>query len=226
MKHSRPLISLLLTATVLVDLVAVSLVGFDAWELRVWPDPTLGALYALTFSQASLAAIWAALSTASAPWRLTGGFLVLALWSLGLAALSGGAPGLRDSTECVVLLLAQAVLIFVPLWGVRAKHFRLATAFQLPAISTGDAASRPLQFSLGYLLAWMTAVAALLGLWQYTVRYDLLPRIAAHWAEGGLLALAHTAIALASLWAVLGNRRGPWRPMTLCLVTGAVISRF
>ncbi len=65
MKHARLLIALFLLATVLVDLVALSLVGGHRWPHRAAVVP-----FALMFTQVSLAAIWAALGKLSLPWRL------------------------------------------------------------------------------------------------------------------------------------------------------------
>ena len=173
MKGSRALIWLLLLATVLVDCVALSMFGTGGRPeyIEHWPHPLLSVLFTLPFSQVGLAAIWVGLGVPSAPWRLMGGFLVVACWSLALAVTLGNdVPVGYTSTHWTALLLGQTLAILVPLSIARASGVRLA---HTPATdpTRGTAVERtPWQFSLGYLLAWITAVAVVLGMVQYTIR--------------------------------------------------------
>lgn len=227
MKGSRALIWLLLLATVLVDGMALSMFGTGGRPEIEWPHPLLSVLFALPFSQVGLAAIWVGLGTASAPWRLMGGFLVVACWSIALAAtLDNDVPVGYTSTHWTALLLGQTLAILVPLSIARASGVRLADT---PAAdpTRGTAAERtPWQFSLGYLLGWITAVAVVLGMVQYTIRYELLPRAPITWVEIGILSVSHGGVALSLLWIMLGTVR-PTLPIaalgliTLLLVGGS-----
>lgn len=220
MKGSRVLIWLLLLATVLVDCVALCMFGTGRLPQMEWPHPVLSVLFALPFSQVGLAAIWVGLGVPSAPWRLTGGFLVVVCWSIALAATLGNdVPAGYTSTHWTALLLGQTLAILIPLSIARPSGVRLAGT---PATDPrrGSAAERtPWQFSLGYLLAWITAVAIVLGMVQYTIRYELLPRAPIAWVEIGILSVSHGGIALSLLWIMLGTVRPTLQIAMPCSLT-------
>ena len=219
MRRPGLLIALLIVATVLVDLVALS-VAPSRPEL---PHPAIIVLFSLSMAQVSLVALWAGLAGKSAPWRVIGLVLVVVLWTALLAAVLDYASPREIASFWTVLLLAQAVAIFMPLSVARAVGLRMVSVGDLDAVKAASTGRSRLQFSLGYLLAWTTAVAVTLGLLKYTVDYRTLFPYPGVWWKLFVLAVGHAAIALAALWALLGTRWLGLRLPALFLITAAAI---
>ena len=221
MRRPGLLIALLIVATVLVDLVALSAVVSSGKEE---PHPALIVLFSLSMAQVSLVALWAGQAGKSAPWRVIGLVLVIVLWSALLAVALSYAPPEAIASIWTVLLLMQAVAVFVPLSVARAVGVRLVSVDDLDAIEEGGTGRRRLQFSLAYLLGWITAVAVTLGLLKYTVDYRTLSPYPGLWWKLFVLAVGNAAIALAVFWALLGTRWPGLRIPSLCLLTAAAIA--
>ena len=224
MRQARLLILLLVAATVLVDLVALSVLAYNEGFPVVWPHPALLVLYSLSLSQVSLAALWSGFGARSLPWRVMGLVLTIVFWGALVAAWVTPDERAELQTIWIVLLLAQTVGILVPLSIARLKGLKLLSPST--AGSTGQTVcGRPLlQFSLGYLLSWITAVAVVLGLLQYTVDYRFLLSILQHlWWEISVVSVGHAGLGLAALWAMLGTRRPALRTSVVALTTAAVI---
>ncbi len=223
MTSSRLMISLLLTATVAVDLAMLSTAGADGETVGGWPHPMAAVLFALCFSQVSLAAIWTALGRQTAPWRLAGGFLVVVFWSLALAMAPGEIEsGNRNSTYWIALLLVQAVAILVPLSVCRATGLRVSGKPDSGEHNENDSGRRRFQFSIAYMLAWMTAVAVVLGMFQWAFHYKLLSRDPVVWLEIVVIGVCNASLAFAGLWAVLGGSRASVRVVVLGATVAAV----
>jgi hypothetical protein len=208
MAPARLLIVLLLLALGSIDLAVWSSAGRVDGRLQT---STL-LLLSLVFSQTSLAAIWCGLGTAPLPWRLLGASVVAAVWSLILGDREG--PGGTTETAWLILLAAQTAVILAVLLPLRARRWRFvfSTGFDAPA-QPACLGNRH-QFSLGYLLSWITAVAVILGVLQYSVRYEALADIAYLWVEVSWLAFVHSAMATAGVFLLFGRRR-PWARVAL-----------
>ncbi len=128
MRNARVLVGLLIAATVLVDLVAVSLAGANRAAVGRPPGPATWLLFALPISQVSLLTIWAGFGGTSLPWRMMALILAIAAWSgLIAAVLDLGSPVTIASTW-TVLLLAQTVAILIPLLIAQLKGVTLTAA--------------------------------------------------------------------------------------------------
>jgi len=223
MRNPRLLTILLVAAILLVDLVAFSILASYQDSPPDWPHPAVIALFSLAMSQVSLVAIWAGFGGRSLPWRVMGLVLTVVLWGR-LVAWTVLPEMTWYATVWVFLLLAQAVAILTPLAIARFRGLRLARA------STGDAieqaiGDRPrLQFSLGYLLSWITVLAAVLGIVQYTVEYGFLHANWRLWQQVAVVGLDNALLALAALWTALGTQRPVLRAIALALATAAAIA--
>ena len=133
MQASRLLILLLLTAAVLVDLVMLSAVGSVPGGFFEWPHPIVAVLFSLAFSQVSVAAIWAGLSSTSLPWRLAGLVGVVTVWSVALAWEAADAVDGYGRDDWSVLLFGHALFILLILLAIRAEGGRLANSLKTDA---------------------------------------------------------------------------------------------
>ena len=222
MRRPGLLITLLIVATVLVDLVALSVVP----RPPEGPHPAMMVLYSLSMAQVSLVALWAGLGGKSAPWRVIGLVLVVVLWSALLAAVLSYSFTLPREIASLwtVVLLVQAVAVFISLSVARAVAVRLVSVDDLDSVEKGGTGRSRLQFSLAYLLGWTTAVAVTLGLLKYTVDYRTLSPWLSTWRQLSVLAVGNPAIALVALWALLGSRWLGLRVLLLCLTAAAAIA--
>jgi len=192
MRTHRLLISLLVLASVSVDGVALTLaLGHH------WPHLTLVPLAALVHSQVSLLAMWVALAGKTAAWRLAAAVVVVALWSWLLP----GATGASAAENWAVVLLAQTLLVIACTLLLRWFGFELHPA-AAPTAAAGPTPRRRLQFSLGNMLGWMTALAVILGTLQYVAPLDSLSLEVLQSPVCGSI-LSRTMLALAALTIVL-----------------------
>ena len=216
MKQARLLISLLLLATLSVDLAVLVLVSVDESD---WPELLVAVLFALAFSQVSLASIWVALGRLSAPWRLTGAFLVVAAWSV---ALSYNLLAYWDTIEWMAMLLIQALVILGPMLVLRASGVSCVRATEESPATEGQDDHGKRQFSLRYLFAWITATAIVLGIAQYSTRQETLPPWNYNlWGEAGVFAAVHIVITCSSLWIAFGTR---WLILRVILLAMIVLA--
>jgi uncharacterized membrane protein YhhN len=128
--------------------------------------------------------------------------------------------GLPDAPEVGMWLLMfaiQTVAVSVPLLVARPMGLRVEHASTVHGAEDSTARPKRLQFSILYLLGWMTALAATLGTLKYVAPFESLPlRWLANWSLLAVL-LSHAVVGLAALWTVLGTRRFPLRIMSLVL---------
>jgi len=229
MRSAGLLIALLVAATVLVDLVVLSIVvsGTPA----AWPHPATVFFFSLAFSQANLLAVWAGLGGRMVVLRYVVWILGVALWSKLVALTVNPTTEAFSTTIWAVILLAQGITIIGLLMIARQSGIGLAVqqALPEPPSATGvspvpldthgqDArATQPLQFSLWQMFGWMTALAVALGLLRYVVHYEVLPLAYSFWMETLILCVGNVLVALAALWAGLGTRRPGVRILVLCL---------
>ncbi|OHB72860.1 MAG: hypothetical protein A2V70_04405 [Planctomycetes bacterium RBG_13_63_9] len=221
MRSSRVLIVLLLLATVLVDVVVLTAAWSKDSPSRSEPDPLIILAWALWLSQVNSAGIWLGLGRSPFPLRSACTVLAIAAWSAGLSALSDPNTGLW-----AVALTVQSCVIGIPLLALRSSGLCLVEA-SVPAEVDGPADRRPrMQFSIRYMLGCMTALAVVLGTLHYIAPENLtdLHRLAS--LSFIMFIVGHTAIGLASLWAVLGTRRPTERVLTLALVGSATFATF
>jgi hypothetical protein len=228
MKHARLLIALLLVATVLVDSVAVSMVlaegrpPDDISERRMIP------LIALVFAQSSLVAVWAGFGERSIAWRLMGLILTAALCG-GLVAWIPAFLGVdnvhvvRLRENCIIFLTAQTGLIFCGLMVARVADARLVRPADSKSFERGADQPSRVQFSLAYAFSWMTAAAVVLGILKYAVSVEAVSWMLNWWLELSILSSANAALALCTLWAVLGTRWLALRVTLLCVALLAAI---
>ncbi|MFH1922644.1 MAG: hypothetical protein ABIP48_22500, partial [Planctomycetota bacterium] len=223
MLSARLLIPLLVAATVLVDLVVLSVLLYDEGFPRDWPHPVVAVFCSLAMAQVSLVALWTGFGGKSLPWRVMGLVVAIVLWSVLTAPTLNPTEIEESQSIWTIFLLAQAAGVLIPLSIARMMGVKLVRASAVDV--TGQAASGQgrLQFSLGYLMSWITVVAVAMGLLHYTVGYPFLPWLGELWWMLLVVDIAHSALALAALWGALGTRRPTLRAIVLALTTGAVI---
>ncbi len=224
MRGSRLLIGLLVLASVAVDAMMLVSVGMDRWVPPEWPHPTLGLLFALAFSQVSLMAMWLGLGRRPSPWRLVALVLTVAAWSGALPWVLGGGPPFHAATPWATMLLGLGLLIVIGVMIARTLGVRLVE-IDAPSEAHTDGLG-PRQFSLGYLLAWMTAVPVVLGMLQYMIPGELLGDAVQRSLEMDVVlidgGLAITA--LACLAAILGVGWPIWRSILVAVSVAVVIA--
>ena len=222
MRPARLLITLLVGATVLVDVVALSVAASDKGAPQ-WTHPAVLVLFALSMSQASLAAIWSVLGGRSLKWRLMGLVMTTALWSRCVAWIVD--PARIDDYACLYgsLLLAQTIAILVPLTVARLSGVRVIRLDHVNAAGADASGPSRFQFSLREMLSWTTMLAVVLGALRYSVDQHLFPSYLGDWRQLAVLSLANAIPALAALWAMLGIGRPLLRAVALALATAAAI---
>jgi len=224
MRGSRLLITLLIVAAVLVDVVVLSVVASIRGVPPQWPHPGVILLFSLSMSQVSLAALWTGFGGRSLYWRVGGLMLCAVLWSRYTAWII--APERIDDYASLYgsLLLAQTIAILVPLSVARLRGLKLVRKGDVDCVedTTGDRSR--LQFSLREMLSWTTTFAVVLGALRCTVDYQLLPSYLGDWRDLTVLSLDNALLALAALWAVLGSGRPALRALILVLATAAAIT--
>lgn len=220
MRPVRLLVILLVVATLLVDLVVVSsVVASHQIAPADWPHPAAIALFSLCMAQVSLIAIWTGFGGKSLPWRILGLVLAIGLWSRLLAWTVDRPDHVSMATDWTCLLLAQSVVILLPLWAARLRGVRLVRASNARPSEPVALGRCRFQFSLGYLLSWITVLAVVLGLAQYTLEFEELMRVLIFaWWVVPVFAVSHAGLALAGLWAVLGTAR-PWLRWLVVVLT-------
>ncbi|NLY02529.1 MAG: hypothetical protein GXY83_41145 [Rhodopirellula sp.] len=215
MGGTRLLLTLLVLALVSISLVVAVVVRRDGAD---WPAPAIIALYALSFGQTGLAAIWMAFGKAPLPWRLLALVLVTVGWSLMLPR--------EQVTTWNVALLSESLGIVALLSLLRLEGWRLILSGSCRSIETTDSSRQSLQFSISYLLAWTTSAAMILGILQYTFAYDALPTAFRVWRDIGWLAAGQTALAVAAIGAALGFHRAWARLAMLTMGSIACLASF
>jgi hypothetical protein len=228
MRSARLLIGLLLLATVLVDLVVVSVV---ASELPPWIERGRAGraelmLISLPLAQASLVAVWAGFGGRSLAWRTVGLVLIITLWSAVVGWLMEPSRPMSMATPWTILLLAQTTLIFACVMLARSTGLRVTRATDIVSSQQPAGGRRRFQFSLAYSLSWITAVALVLGILQYVLYRKHIPPDPDFWPDVALLSIAHTAIALSTLWTVLGRQRLVLRLVGLLLTALAAVAAY
>jgi len=207
MKSARVLILLLMAATVLVNLSVLARFGLGMRPRDNWPSLLVLTIYALATSQASLAAIWLALGRSWLSLRLLAAVLVAVAWSVLMDfPMETAIPMLRAAW--FTLLATQMALAGIPLALARACGLSVAQERTRFAPVDAHAALRPAQFSLLYLLSWITSVAVMLG----TVQWVCLGLSFRAWHDLEdfdlvlVIAAGNALLALAVLWGALGAR--------------------
>jgi len=224
MRQARLLIALWVAATLLVDVVALSVAAAaDRGSPPSWPHPGVLVLFALSMSQVSLAAIWTGFVGRSFHGRVMGLMLVAAMWSRYVAWIV--APSQIDDYACLYgsLLLAQTIAILVALTVARLSGARLVRADRADVEDDGSSGPARFQFSLREMLSWTTMLAVVLGALRYTVDHHLFPAYLGDWRQLAVLSLANAIPALLAVWAALGTGRTTTRAMALALATAAAI---
>lgn len=249
MRNARLLVILLVAATVLVDLASLSVVaGSYEWPLE-WPHPPFVVLFALATSQVSLVAIWAGLGRTWLPWRVVSLVLTIMVWSRLLAWSQG--PELHETLLAALIaawlpsrtflsepewfdavaaqaglhLLAQCICLVLLSSLARMAGFKLIRAGSARGPGESVAVQPRWQFSLSYLLSWITVLAVTLGALQHTFDHRLSwDFVASFWAGVVVMGLAHAALALVALWTALGTQwPGLWGT-ALALTTVAAVT--
>ena len=208
MKGPRLVIGLLILATVLVDAVAVTITHqYDN------PQPAVILTWSLQLAQVSLIAIWLALGGQASPWRLFATVAILIAWSYAMASL----PDAPEVGMWLLMFAIQTVAVSVPLLVARPMGLRVGRAASVGGADDSSAGPKRLQFSILYLLGWMTALAATLGTLKYVAPFESLPlNWLANWSLLAVL-LSNAVVGLAALWTVLGTRRLVLRMTSLVL---------
>jgi len=218
------LIALWVAATVLVDVVALSVAASaDRGSPPSWPHPAVLVLFALSMSQVSLAAIWTGFAGRWFYGRVTGLMLITVMWSRYVAWIV--APSQIDDYACLYgsLMLAQTIAVLVSLTVARLSGARLVRADRVDMADDDSSGLSRFQFSLREMLSWTTMLAVVLGALRYTVDHDLFPAYLGDWRQLAVLSLANAVPALLAVWAALGTGRTTTRAIALALATAAAI---
>ncbi|HUT94713.1 MAG TPA: hypothetical protein VMY37_34975 [Thermoguttaceae bacterium] len=218
------LIALWVAATVLVDVVALSVAASaDRGSPPLWPHPAVLVLFALSMSQVSLAAIWTGFAGRWFQGRMMGLMLIAVMWSRYVAWIV--APSQIDDYACLYgsLLLAQTIAILVSLTVARLSGARLVRADRVDVAGDGSSGPSRFQFSLREMFSWTTVLAVVLGALRYSVDHHLFPAYLGDWRQWAVLSLANAVPALLAVWATLGTGRPGLRAMALALATAAAI---
>jgi len=225
MRNARLLAILLVAATVLVDLVAVSAVAGSHGFPPEWPHPALVVLVALAMSQVSLAAIWMGWGRTWLSWRTLILVLTIVVWSR-LFECSVAPEELDDiATIYGLLLSAQCIGVLLPSCLARRAGIKLIQDGDVKQAREPDRVRRQWQFSLGYLLSWITVVAVSLGALLHAFDYRVVWRASTLLSPRSAVSpLAHAALALAALWTALGTGRPRLRGVALSLTTVGAIA--
>jgi hypothetical protein len=227
MKNPWLLVVLLLAATLLVDLVALSTVFSDR---ELGPPPPHWAdvcLISLAMSQVSLVAIWTGLGGRSLPWRVLALVATIVAWArlLAWSYLEPEATPWRQAVNNL-MLAAQSACVLLPLFVVRFTGLELTRTGDAQRTERTAAGRSRLQFSLRYLLSWITVLAVVLGLFQYAFDYRQLPALTPIWRELAAVSLGNVALTLAAIWVALAARRPVLRAVVLALTTAAVVAAY
>lgn len=229
MQTRRPLIVLLLLAIASVDLVVASLVMQPGpWVLRSGASRCV--FMAMVCAQVSLAATWLGLARRPVPWPATAAVVTVVLLAVFLANPPfRGVPGWLEGGGWLTIFSTQTIAVAAPFWMARAAGLRVVAPSEIERAAAA-AAGRPVQFSIAYLLGWMTALAIVLGLGQFAIRRYLPSLSHSLWSRQdfwvGLVCVSvgNAAIAWPAPWAVLGVRRRKAGILLLCLATGGVVA--
>jgi len=230
MRNARLLIHLLLCATVLVDLVVVSVVLADPGS-RLQPNvPRVFVVFSLMMSQVNLLAAWIGFAGRSLPWRIVALVLTVVLWSTVVGIVGDAVEPLWSAgafrSLFIVLFLAQAVFVFATLWMARFAGAKLVRTSDVASTGQAVCGRTRLQFSLGTLLAWITTIAVVLGLFQWGVtNYGILELLVD--VSVAIWLLENAAFVLLALWAALGTRHLLLQLLVAALaVSAAVLTRY
>ena len=201
MKRASRLIKALVVVHVLLHVVALSVELREPHLLGEPRDVILYALFMLGPSQGTLLALWAVLGGGKFLWRVLPTLLGAVAYSW---CFQNAGYGEWLDTTFLELGICGAILLVGCLTGLELAR---------PADSTG--VSRPFQFSIRDMLAWMTALAVLLSAlrclpmnwWHFSLPWMV------------VIGLSLTFVGGASMFCTLG--RG-WRLVRLLLVPSAV----
>jgi hypothetical protein len=173
-----------------------------------FPEPLALLLLALAWSQIALLAVWCAFGGTPAPVRLFGLILGVVIWARLLCGLDRPAP--QELSETTIVLLLLALFDYAPLAVLRLKGWRIVSLAVHPPTT---ASSR--QFSLGYLMAWMTSVAVSLGLIKFCVDPRQVSRDPSFLVPLSIAGTSQLMLAGSCLYAALGQRHWLKRMMPL-----------
>lgn len=173
---------------------------------------------ALGLSQTSVLAAWVALGGGWASWRWLGLTVAILTWGrmLGDAMLAPDA-----SPIWTLRLLLQSGFVLLALCAARARGLRLTatSAGDRPSSDAREPSNR--QFSLAYLLTWVTCAAVTLGLLKYRFDDGRFAPSTALVMQITLLSAGQAIAALATLWAAWGTYRPLVRFALVVLACGA-----
>jgi len=218
MKRRWILLGIVVSVNLLLECAAIATEPFHG------PGRLVGyVVIAIPPSHGSLLGFWAALGGRATPWRLVvvtvGAVVVMRL----LASANFGPVG---PEMLVFLLLLQTGVVSLVLMIARFLGAELTDALRPDAAAPVAPDRQWIQFSLGSLLSWTTAVAVLLATLHYLPR-KALEELTSGPDGGAILAAilgAGTLIALGAVWITLGARWPVGRYILLFLASGIGIA--
>jgi len=188
---------LLVTVTVLVS------VAFSSASAGLSREFYRVVSYGLACSQVGLVAFWCAWGRRTLPWRVIAVVLTVFAWS---SAISMPEPE-RETMHngWMAALLTQSALTVVAVGAARWFRFRLVLNSAYDGTEEQTGVPRPVQFSLGYLLAWVTSAAVIFGILKGSLDSEVLfpgpyPRF---WWAVAMVGLINATVALSLSWIVL-----------------------
>ncbi len=230
MRQCGPLTALLVLATLAVDLPTIFALRGEPGHH--WPHAPLPLLLALIFSQVSLVAMWVGLARRPMHWPLAALVGLLLVWGAVLADPGFQViPGWFGTLGWPMVLSLQAIAVVGPLWMARWVGVRVETAAGFRPLDRPDP-DRPIQFSIAFLLGWITLVAVFLGLCRWMLLTGWLRPDSAGWGDAedwkeiALVVAGNAVLAWPLPWAVLGTRLPLLRGLVGCLAVVAVIGTY
>jgi hypothetical protein len=180
---------------------------------RGYCNPITSTFLAVFSSQGFLLGLWAALGGKPTPWRATAVVIVAAIWGwcLGDWGWEMGTPHITPTGIATAVLIGQTfqvtgILLIARLFGLGLKRAELGDEDRLGH----------LQFSVRDALSWMTAITVFMAATHY-----LKDACFVYFRASDMhLSVSSLAVAMATMWLILGNGWVTVRSLMLLLVIG------
>ena len=167
MRCAHVFIALLIAATLGTDLAVLVVLS----KLRPsYHNMGLEIVYAMATGQVNLLAAWMAFRGKTLPLRLVVVTLAAAVWGLGVAA-AFSEP--HDTGMLIVILLIQAMFVAIAFGIARWTGLALVDVAPTKAADRTITPTRPWQFSISDLFAWLTSTAVILGICKSTIDFGV-----------------------------------------------------
>lgn len=161
-------------------------------------------------SQTILVVMWLVFGRTPCPLRVVVLVIVIATWSMTMASLN------LPSAFIACCLVITAFLASLPMWLMRWCRWQVVAVTGKTDDGQVASAPCPFQYSIRYLLAWMTAVAIISSICHYVFTSNpAWPPLLEHdflvWSTIGINCCIVALPGVPLLWALLGTASLRWR---------------